>query len=119
MMINWTAAAATARRSPEQLSLVSFGLADLVESFYFGEEDDQEEMEEEEEEEDTGWSALEAALQESEGDSVASGIRAEAERAVAAVGFGQRGDELKMRVVGWLRDRGFDAGKFQKKFPPS
>ncbi|XP_042404273.1 uncharacterized protein LOC121994230 [Zingiber officinale] len=112
MMINLAAASvtATARRSPEQLSFGPYGLADLVDSFYFGEEDEEEMEEEEEEDKDTDWSALEAALEESEADSVACRIRAEAERAVEAVGFEQRGDELKMRVVGWLRDRGFDAG---------
>ncbi|XP_042445393.1 uncharacterized protein LOC122030284 [Zingiber officinale] len=104
------AATKTARWWSGESSSDSAELADLIESFYHGEEKEMKVEEDEEAELDAGHRALTAVLDESEADPVARRFRAEAERAVGAVGFGHRGQGLKMRVVGWLREQGFDAG---------
>lgn len=102
--------------SPENSS----ELADLVDSFY---DEEANEMDGERgDESDTGSdgkevgnrerrAVLEAALAKSEADSVANRIRVEAEGAVRAAGSDT--DGFKRRVMTWLRERGFDAGKFR------
>lgn len=103
-------AATKARWWSEESSSDSAELADLIESFYHGEEKEMKMEEEEEEAEDAGHSALATLLDESEADPVARRLRSEAERAVGAVGLVHRGHGLKVRVVDWLREQGFDAG---------
>ncbi|KAG1327318.1 hypothetical protein COCNU_01G012520 [Cocos nucifera] len=92
-------------------------LADLVESFYDevvndmdGERRDDSDTGSEEKEVGNRErrAMLEAALANSEADSVANRIRIEAEGAVRAAGSDT--DGLKRRVMSWLRERGFDAG---------
>lgn len=85
-------------------------LADLVDSFYEGGRGDE-----------VDWAIgfrsgrkgcaemlLAAVLSDSGADLVAKSIRVEVEDAVRAVG--SSGDDLKRRVMGRLRDKGYDAG---------
>ncbi|RWW06720.1 hypothetical protein GW17_00029932 [Ensete ventricosum] len=86
-------------------------LADLIDSFYNEEEIDKRKGKFGMGSEKGGYLArrsLDAVLAESEADVVAHRIRVAAERGVTAVS--PAGDGFKRRVMGWLRDEGFDAG---------
>ncbi|CAL9110786.1 unnamed protein product [Musa textilis] len=86
-------------------------LADLIDSFYDEEEIDKRKGKHGMGSEKGGCLArrsLDAVLAESEADMVAHRIRVAAERGVSVVS--PAGDGFKRRVMGWLRDEGFDAG---------
>ncbi|CAL9107038.1 unnamed protein product [Musa acuminata var. zebrina] len=86
-------------------------LADLINSFYNEEEIDERKGKYGMGSEKGGYltrRSLDSVLAESEADMVAHRIRVAAERGVSAVS--PAGDGFKRRVMGWLRDKGFDAG---------
>lgn len=88
-------------------------LADLIDSFYNEEEIDERKGKYGMGSEKGGYltrRSLDAVLAESEADMVAHRIRVAAERGVSAVS--PAGDGCKRRVMGWLRDKGFDAGVY-------
>ncbi|XP_009391132.2 uncharacterized protein LOC103977363 [Musa acuminata AAA Group] len=86
-------------------------LADLIDSFYNEEEIDERKGKYGMGSEKGGYltrRSLDSVLAESEADMGAHRIRVAAERGVSAVS--PAGDGFKRRVIGWLRDKGFDAG---------